>query len=94
MKTGKPTVTIDYCTGCRWMLRAAWTAQELLATFENELGGVTLRPAEAAGTFDVWVGDEPVWRRREAGGFPELKVLKQLVRDRVASDRDLGHSDR
>ena len=26
--------------------------------------------------------------------FPEAKVLKRLVRDRVWPDRDLGHSDR
>ena len=24
---GLPTVEIEYCTGCRWMLRAAWLAQ-------------------------------------------------------------------
>ncbi len=28
------------------------------------------------------------------GGFPELPELKRLVRDRVAPDRSLGHSDR
>ena len=27
-----PSVEIEYCTGCRWMLRAAWLAQELLTT--------------------------------------------------------------
>jgi len=26
--------------------------------------------------------------------FPEMKELKQLVRDRIAPERDLGHSDR
>ncbi len=37
---GLPKVEITYCTQCRWLLRAAWTAQELLTTFESELGGV------------------------------------------------------
>ena len=36
----KPAVEIEYCTGCRWMLRAAWFAQELLSTFESELASV------------------------------------------------------
>jgi len=27
-------VDVEYCTGCRWMLRAAWIAQELLTTFQ------------------------------------------------------------
>ena len=26
----KPRVEIEYCTQCRWLLRAAWMAQELL----------------------------------------------------------------
>lgn len=30
-------LAIEYCTGCRWLLRAAWMAQELLTTFEKEL---------------------------------------------------------
>lgn len=35
-----------------------------------------------------------IWDRKTEGGFPETKVLKQLVRDRLQPDRDLGHSDR
>ena len=27
------------------------------------------------------------------GGFPELKVLKQLIRDECIHGKDLGHSD-
>jgi selenoprotein W-related protein len=34
-----------------------------------------------------------VWSRKEEGRFPEAKELKQRVRDRVAPDKDLGHSD-
>jgi len=37
-----PRVEIEYCTQCRWLLRAAWMAQELLTTFTEELGEVTL----------------------------------------------------
>jgi uncharacterized protein YcaQ len=35
----RPRVQIHYCTQCRWLLRAAWYAQELLTTFETELVG-------------------------------------------------------
>ncbi|SLH48412.1 Uncharacterized protein conserved in bacteria [Mycobacteroides abscessus subsp. abscessus] len=35
-----------------------------------------------------------MWERKADGGFPEITVLKQRVRDRVAPDRDLGHADR
>lgn len=89
-----PRVAIDYCTGCRWGLRAGWMAQELLVTFEKELGEVALRPGSKAGVFDVWVNEEQVWSREEMRRFPEMKELKQLVRDVVVPTRALGHSDK
>jgi selenoprotein W-related protein len=87
-----PRVEIEYCTQCRWLLRAAWVAQELLTTFEREVGEVALVPG-VGGVFVIRVDDAVVWDRKTQG-FPDLPELKQLVRDRVAPDKDLGHSDR
>jgi selenoprotein W-related protein len=86
-------VEIRYCTQCRWLLRSAWMAQELLTTFEADLREVALAPG-TGGIFEVHIDDELVWSRREQGRFPDIKELKQLVRDRVAPGRDLGHTDR
>ncbi len=88
-----PRVEIVYCRQCRWLLRAAWMAQELLTTFEDELGEVALVPGRG-GIFEVSVDGVTVWSRKAEGGFPEIKALKQRVRDRVAPERDLGHSDK
>lgn len=88
----KPRVEIEYCTQCRWLLRAAWLAQELLTTFEQELGGVTLIPG-TGGVFEVRVEGRAVWSRAGEGRFPEAKELKQRVRDEVAPERHLGHSE-
>ena len=88
----KPKVEIEYCIGCRWLARAAWMAQELLGTFEKELGGVTLVPGRD-GVFDIRLDGQTVWSRKAEAGFPEIKELKQRVRDRVAPGRDLGHID-
>lgn len=89
----KPRVEIEYCTGCRWLARAAWMAQELLGTFEQDLSGVTLVPG-TDGIFDIRIDGDTVWSRKTEAGFPEMKELKQRVRDRVAPGRDLGHIDR
>jgi selenoprotein W-related protein len=88
-----PAVSIRYCTGCKWLLRAAWLAQELLSTFEAEIGSVTLIPDAAGGVFDVVIDDQTVWSRQDRQRFPEPKEIKQLVRDIVAPGRDLGHID-
>jgi selenoprotein W-related protein len=87
-----PRVEIEYCTQCRWLLRAGWTAQELLTTFQVELGEVALLPG-AGGIFEVRVGEQIIWSRAAEGRFPELKELKQRLRDVIAPERALGHSD-
>ena len=87
-----PRLEIEYCTQCRWLLRAGWMAQELLTTFQEELGEVALIPA-TGGVFEVRIDGGVVWSRAVEGRFPELKELKQRVRDAIAPGRSLGHSD-
>lgn len=86
-------VTIDYCTQCRWLLRAAWMVQELLTTFEDELKAVSLQPG-TGGIFEVRLNDVVIFNRKDYGRFPESKELKQLIRDVIDPTRDLGHSDK
>ncbi|KAJ1311377.1 hypothetical protein OPQ81_009870 [Rhizoctonia solani] len=66
------------------------------------IGSITLVPlnsAETGGRFRVWLlttdTEEPklVWDRKTEGGFPELKVLKQRIRDVIQPGTSLGHSD-
>jgi len=75
------------------LLRAAYMAQEFLATFENDLQSVALKPSEINGRFSITIDDKKIFDRKEYGGFPEIKELKQLVRDIVAPGKSLGHAD-
>ena len=87
-----PNVEIAYCRRCQWGLRAAWMVQELLATFAEEIGSVTLTPdATGGGVFEVRIDGELVWSRKDVGRFPEIGELKRLTRDRIAPERSLGH---
>ena len=90
----KPSVTIEYCPKCGWLLRAAYTAQELLTTFSEELNAVSLKPSEVAGRFTITVNEVVLFDRKTYGGFAEIKEIKQLVRDVVAPQKSLGYSDR
>ena len=85
-------VSITYCTQCRWLLRAAWLAQELLTTFESDLNAVSLQPG-TGGIFEVRLNDTIIFNRKDHGRFPESKELKQLIRDVISPERALGHSD-
>lgn len=91
--TPGPAVVITYCTQCNWLLRSGWMAQELLSTFGTDLGSVTLVPG-TGGVFEISVDGRSVWERKRDGGFPDVKALKQRVRDVIAPERDLGHLDR
>ncbi|EOD23944.1 hypothetical protein EMIHUDRAFT_460560 [Emiliania huxleyi CCMP1516] len=94
-----PSLGIEYCSRCNWMLRSAWLGQELLTTFNASLAEVRLLPnAVEAGVFNVTLttegaGSVLVWNRAEEGRFPEAKELKQRVRDVLDPDFSLGHSD-
>jgi len=92
MQASKPTIAITYCTQCNWLLRSGWMAQELLSTFSDELASVTLIPG-TGGIFEIRLDGELVWERKRDGGFPDIRALKQMVRDRIDPERDLGHID-
>jgi selenoprotein W-related protein len=93
MTQEKPTLTIAYCPKCGWLLRAAYMAQELLTTFTDDLHGVLLHPSEMSGTYIISIDSTVIFDRKALGRFPEIKELKQLVRDLVNPGKSLGHSD-
>jgi selenoprotein W-related protein len=87
------SIEIQYCTQCRWLLRASWIAQELLSTFDGDIGSLTLKPG-TGGVFDIRLNGQMLWSRKGEGRFPEITELKQKLRDHVDPARDLGHIDR
>ena len=92
MTDAKPRIVITYCTQCNWLLRAGWMAQELLSTFGTDLGEVTLVPG-SGGIFTIACDEHLIWERKRDSGFPDAAKLKQLVRDVIDPERDLGHVD-
>ncbi len=89
----KKTVVIEYCPKCGWMLRAAYMSQELLTTFVEDIGGVTLIPSAVSGRYWISIDSTILFDRKRDGHFPEIKELKRAVRDIVAPEKSLGHSD-
>ncbi len=83
-------VEITYCRKCRFMLRAAWLAQELLTTFEDNLSEVALKPS-SGGIFEVALDGDVIATNRETKRMPETSEVKRLVRDRLVPERRIGH---
>ncbi|PVG04200.1 hypothetical protein CPB86DRAFT_778460 [Serendipita vermifera] len=104
-----PRLVIEYCDRCRWLHRAAWVMTELSITFPAPIIKssllVPITAPDPAGRFRVWLLEEPeghgseiqsmlLWDRKLEDGFPELKALKQKVRDKLQPAMTLGHSDK
>lgn len=85
-------IKIHYCTGCRFVVRATWIAQELLFTFGERLTEVALVPGNG-GIFRVELNDELLFDRKDHDRFPDPKELRQMIRDRIDPDMSLGHSE-
>jgi selenoprotein W-related protein len=83
-------VDITYCTRCKFLLRAAWLAQELLTTFESDLDEVALRPG-SGGIFEVRLNGEVIASNAEGAPMPDPAQVKRLLRDRIAPGRQIGH---
>ena len=90
----KPSLAIEYCPKCGWLLRAAYMAQEFLTTFADELKSVQLQPSETSGAYIISINDEIIFDRKTHGGFLDIKELKQLIRNKIAPGKNLGHSDK
>ena len=91
---GKPAVTIAYLHAVQLAaaLGRGWR-RSCCRPFAAELGSVALVPG-TGGIFEIRVDGELVWERKRDGGFPDVKALKQRVRDVVSPERGLGHVDR
>jgi selenoprotein W-related protein len=87
-----PRVAITYCTKCRFLLRAAWMAQELLTTFGDELAEVALIPG-SGGLFEVSLNGAVIASNRADRQMPEPGSVKRVIRDLLAPDRKIGHED-
>ncbi len=74
-------------------MRSSWMAQEILSAFSEEISELSLVPG-SGGVFEIKLNQELIWSRKNEGRFPDIKELKRLIRDQVAPDKNLGHTDR
>lgn len=88
----KATIWIEYCVGCRFIVRASWIAEELLFTFAERLEAVALKPSKD-GVFRVSIDDKLLFDRKSEGRFPDPRELRAMIRDHIAPEMGLGHSE-
>ncbi len=61
-------------------------------TFGENITNLSLKPS-SGGVFTIRLDDEILFSKNEKGRFPESKEIKQMIRDQILPEMDLGHSD-
>jgi selenoprotein W-related protein len=89
----KPSISIEYCTVCNFLGRAAWIGQELLAAYGPDIADLTLVPRQD-GAFIVRFDGEEVFSYREADRFPEPRELKELLAAKLGREPKARHQSR
>jgi selT/selW/selH-like putative selenoprotein len=90
-------VAIAYCIGCRWMLRAAYFAQELLSTFGNEIASISLvpsRPPSPGGIFQVQLqryitSSGTVDSQDQSSGYQSILLWDRTTQGRFPETKEL-----
>eukprot|EP00934_Nitzschia_sp_Nitz4_P006943 Nitzschia sp. Nitz4//scaffold79_size90958//6264//7316//NITZ4_005007-RA/size90958-augustus-gene-0.166-mRNA-1//1//CDS//3329558195//6933//frame0 len=85
----EPTVTIHYCTGCNWLLRAAYLGQEIFTEFTGKINSVTLAPS-VGGRFTIELNNEIIFDRATEGRFPDVLEVYSLIRAKLGIKKKWG----
>ena len=85
-------IIIEYCTGCRWLLRSAWFAQELLTTFEEELfRGMPKTKNRSSRTFSDFLQQSSFFGvEKKTSGFPDIRAQKKSYATKSLQKDNLG----
>ncbi|GMH87537.1 hypothetical protein TrST_g13301 [Triparma strigata] len=96
------SLKIVFCDGCGWFARSQWYSYELFQTFHTRrlqkgleplISETTIAASENAGDWRMEINNQLVWDRRTDGGFPDLKLVKNRVKEVLDPSVDLGHSE-
>ena len=88
--SAKPSISIEYCTVCKFGGRAAWLAQELLNAHETAIAAIALVPGRG-GIFEVRIDGELAFSYEAEGRFPEPRDLKDALRAKLGMEPSSRH---
>ncbi len=76
-------VTIEYCVPCGFEKQAVQLAEEIKDQFSERISQVILEPAQSIGSFEVSLGEELVFSKKNSGSLPHPGEVGQLIMMRL-----------
>jgi len=78
----KKIITIEYCTAWGYLPRAVALIDNLLGEHKNEISELKIIPS-SDGVFEITIGDELIFSKKELGRFPEENEVEEMVKNKI-----------
>ena len=79
----KNPVTIEYCVPCGFEKQAAQLAKEIEDQFNGKISQVILKPTQSISSFEIFLGKEIVFSKKDSGHLPHPGEIGQLIMMRL-----------
>ena len=87
-------IVIEYCPVAAGYLGPVGWHRKFLRLSKTRLMKSLKPRKDKSGVFQIACNQELIWCRERDKGFPNIKELKQRIRDYVSPEKELGHIDR
>ena len=76
-------VTIEYCVPCHFEKQAVQFAEEIKDQFSGRIMQVILEPTQSIGCYEISLGKELVFSKKNSGRLPHPEEIVQLIMMRL-----------
>ena len=76
-------VTIEYCVPCHFEKQAVRLAEEIKDQFSGRISNVILEPTQSIGCYEISLGKELVFSKKNSGRLPHPGEIVQLITMRL-----------
>ena len=72
-------VIIEYCVPCHFEKQAVQLAEEIKDQFSGRVSQVILEPTQSIGCYEISLGENLVFSKKNSGRLPHLGEIVQLI---------------
>jgi len=76
-------VTVEYCVPCHFEKQAVQLAEEIKDQFSGRISRVILEPTQSIGCYEISLGKELVFSKKNSGHLPHPGEIIQLIMMRL-----------
>lgn len=76
-------VTIEYCDPCNYKKQSVQLAEEIKDRLGGQITQVIIKPTQSIGSFEVSIGQELIFSKKNSGRLPHPGEIIQLLMKRL-----------